>query len=652
MEDDSMFCTNCGKKLDDDSKFCIYCGSKVDNCEEKSKSLLKEKPFILLPCVNALKQDKKKWFLVIIILATLVLMTVFLGVNGISRDMRYRHQISLGERYLSDMDYEAAIVAFNKAIEIDPKRADSYLGKADAYIGLGDWYQALDTVEEGIQKVPNDNRLVDKAKEIQDMIYQLESVNPEEDVILNEMVTSDVGVVGTSKRLNYQNIVRWVNSDLPDIQLIVLDGETELDGSEFTWSSKYSDVAEVSDTGMVSCKGKGYTQVKVQGDGLNLTCDVYVVQRYEEVLTDYGELEQRNYIEGENIVQKDDNGPQIPYYVLKTDMDSDEPYLPWDSGMFVYFSGNVRIPDHLIYKGAEIEVKKVEFYSYYKYQGIEEVKKVTIPAGVTINTWLNPFYYCINLQEIIVEDGSENYVVEDGVLFSKDKKTLFAYPAMKEGTEYTIPASVERIADGAFYGCSNLEQIKVEEGNNVFSSIDGVLMNEQEHSLVAYPSGKKDNSYAIPDGIAGIKQGAFGKADMLEKVVSSGDVETLSSDAFDSCINLKEVTGLDKAEYLNDGMFNDCPRLCKVLGGVGTESYVFGSRSLAVESLDFKEFTEIMPNLTYISVFAKEIKNVEYLKSLKGLTDINICLTDENIDAEQLRDEIQELLPNCSVSIY
>jgi len=51
----------------------------------------------------------------------------------------YEKQLSLGEKFLLDMEYEEAIVAFNKAIEIEPKSTAAYIGLAETYISrLGD----------------------------------------------------------------------------------------------------------------------------------------------------------------------------------------------------------------------------------------------------------------------------------------------------------------------------------------------------------------------------------------------------------------------------------------------------------------------------------------------------------------------------------
>ena len=62
----------------------------------------------------------------------------------------WQTQYDLGVRYLSEGNYEEAIIAFTVAIEIEPKRAEAYLGLADAYAGVGDLAAAQKTLENGL----------------------------------------------------------------------------------------------------------------------------------------------------------------------------------------------------------------------------------------------------------------------------------------------------------------------------------------------------------------------------------------------------------------------------------------------------------------------------------------------------------------------
>ncbi len=67
---------------------------------------------------------------------TLILLIITLLLSGCMKTAaeRYEEQLDLGIRYLSEGNYEQASVAFNEAIEIDPKIVDAYVQLADAYI--------------------------------------------------------------------------------------------------------------------------------------------------------------------------------------------------------------------------------------------------------------------------------------------------------------------------------------------------------------------------------------------------------------------------------------------------------------------------------------------------------------------------------------
>lgn len=69
--------------------------------------------------------------------------------------------LSLGQKYLLEEDYDQAIVALEKAIEIDEKCVEAYLGLADAYCGKKDYGQAARVLEEGYL-VTGDARLTEK----------------------------------------------------------------------------------------------------------------------------------------------------------------------------------------------------------------------------------------------------------------------------------------------------------------------------------------------------------------------------------------------------------------------------------------------------------------------------------------------------------
>lgn len=77
-----------------------------------------------------------------------------------------------------------------------------------------------------------------------------------------------------------------------------------------------------------------------------------------------------------------------------------------------------------------------------------QLTSVTLPASIkTIGG--NPFYGNTSLLQILIDDKNQNYISIDGVLFSKDRKTLIAYPATK-GSVAVIPSDVTVLGARSF----------------------------------------------------------------------------------------------------------------------------------------------------------------------------------------------------------
>ena len=68
---------------------------------------------------------------------------LILLLSACERQPTWQEQYDLGMRYLSEGNYEEAIIAFTAAIEIDPKRAEAYIGRGDAYIAFEETDSAL-----------------------------------------------------------------------------------------------------------------------------------------------------------------------------------------------------------------------------------------------------------------------------------------------------------------------------------------------------------------------------------------------------------------------------------------------------------------------------------------------------------------------------
>ena len=75
-------------------------------------------------------------------------------------------------------------------------------------------------------------------------------------------------------------------------------------------------------------------------------------------------------------------------------------------------------------------------------------------------------------------------------------------------TGVTIPNSVTNIGNFAFGYCFSLTNIMVDPLNSAFSSVDGMLFNHNQTTLVQYPGGNAGD-YTIPNSVTSIADSAF-----------------------------------------------------------------------------------------------------------------------------------------------
>jgi hypothetical protein len=108
-------------------------------------------------------------------------------------------------------------------------------------------------------------------------------------------------------------------------------------------------------------------------------------------------------------------------------------------------------------------------------------------------------------------------------------------------TNVIIPASVTNIGIAAFAGTS-LAEFEVDSTNPAYSSPDGVLFNQSETLLVAFPNGYASNSYSIPNSVTDISDYAFYDSYNLTNVNIDANVMSIGTNAFDDSFALESIT--------------------------------------------------------------------------------------------------------------
>ena len=240
------------------------------------------------------------------------------------------------------------------------------------------------------------------------------------------------------------------------------------------------------------------------------------------------------------------------------------------------------------------------------FQLAKNLTTINLPASIQdlpTSAEANGFTSAKKLTAIKVDPANTNFKDEDGVVLTQDGKTLVAYPfarhgvvdpayngplvTMHPGEVYTIPASVETIAKGAFaqvqhitavklnnvkkisagafYSVRNLRNVElgasvetIEDGAitgspdftrfavdsnnpNYTADAEGIIYTKNKEELVLYPSGRAGEYSTLPT-TKKIRKRAFYYAQKVTKVNFNSALEDIDNDAFQVTTALNEIT--------------------------------------------------------------------------------------------------------------
>ena len=210
---------------------------------------------------------------------------------------------------------------------------------------------------------------------------------------------------------------------------------------------------------------------------------------------------------------------------------------------------------------------------------------ITIPNSVTrIGDWA--FYYCSSLTNITIPNSVTS--IGDRAFDNCTRLTNITIPNSVTSigwdafsgctslTNITIPNSVTNIGDSAFYYCFSLTAISVDTNNSAYSSVDGVLFNKNQTTIIQYPPRKGGTVYTIPISVTSVGSSSLYNCTNLTTITIPNSVTSIGSWAFSYCTSLTSITIPNSVTSIGDYAFYQCTKL-KSVYCQGNAPSVYGS---------------------------------------------------------------------------
>ena len=204
----------------------------------------------------------------------------------------------------------------------------------------------------------------------------------------------------------------------------------------------------------------------------------------------------------------------------------------------------------------------------------------------------NVFLNSDSLTSITVDEENPYFMVDDGVLYSKDKRELLYCPKNFSGiyrvaeevkrigksafrncnqlTEIVLPEGLEVIGDMALYGCTQLKQISLPKSVSQIGAyaykgcpLQGTLdlMNIKDIGEGAFEGCTGLTSVVLPENLLRIEASLFQGCTGLTVVNIPQCVTAIGTSAFASCSRLQSVAIPDEVERIEDYAFKGCSNM-------------------------------------------------------------------------------------------
>ena len=139
----------------------------------------------------------------------------------------------------------------------------------------------------------------------------------------------------------------------------------------------------------------------------------------------------------------------------------------------------------------------------------------------------------------------------------------FAATNLEYVTEFVIGKNVKEIGVWALENNQHIATYTVDEANGYFCSVDGVIYTKDMKTVVFFPPAK-EGEYKVTDGVETIRTKAFYKCMKVTKITLPDTVKDIQEKAFFRCETITEINLPDTLTLIGKDAFSYCYGLTKI----------------------------------------------------------------------------------------
>ena len=185
--------------------------------------------------------------------------------------------------------------------------------------------------------------------------------------------------------------------------------------------------------------------------------------------------------------------------------------------------------------------------------------------------------------------------------------------------EIVITAAGMKVNFNTLRQWERLQSVRFQE-HKLYRDEEGVVFSKDGKTLLFFPPNKEIKHYTIPKGVITVGRLAFSEQKHLEEIDMADSVKTMQQGAFYHCHSLKKIRISESVTEILDanlfsplGMFEGCGSLCEVI--LPAKLQYIGSHAFAGTALQTLEIPERVRQIGEYALAAKNLHTVTLPKS-------------------------------------